>query len=186
MCIWLDLSERNDFSVWLNGEELYSETYSIPQMLSVCQVQVGDVVDVVMACDSQDSGTISVSAALMEENAFWAGYEKLSASTLELTDFSTTKLRGTINCDRDGLLYTSIPQNGNWHAYVDGQEAETVLVGEAMLAIHLTEGEHDISFRYRNKAFTYGCMISLACSAVLVGLWVWYYPKHKPKGKYAK
>jgi uncharacterized membrane protein YfhO len=122
----------------------------------------------------------------MEETAFWEGYEKLSASTLELTDFSTTKVSGTIDCNRDGLLYTSIPQNGNWHAYVDGKETQTVLVGDAMLAIHLTEGYHEITFRYRNTAFTYGWMISLASTAVLVGLWAWIYPKGKPKGKYAK
>jgi len=186
MCIWLDLSERNNFTLWLNGEELYSESYSIPQMLSVCQVKVGDVVDVALACDAHDSGTISVSAALMEKGAFWEGYEKLSASTLKLTDFTTTRLSGTIECDRDGLLYTSIPQNGNWHAYVDGEEVDTVLVGEAMLAVHLPEGKHEVMFRYRNSAFTYGCMISVGFTAILIILYFGIYRARKQKGKYAK
>ena len=186
MCIDLDLSERNDFTVWLNGNELYSETYSLPQMLAVSQVRVGDVVDVALSCDANESGTMQISAAILDDTAFRKGYEVLSRSVLELTDFSTTRLSGTINCDRDGLLYTSIPQNGNWHVYVDGKEAETVLVGEAMTAVYLEEGYHDIIFRYRNPAFTLGCVISLLSTGVLAGLYFWIYPTREKKGKYQK
>ena len=186
MCIDLDLSERNDFTVWLNGNELYSETYSLPQMLAVSQVRVGDVVDVALSCDANESGTMLISAAILDETAFRKGYEVLNRSVLELTDFSTTRLSGTITCDRDGLLYTSIPQNGNWHVYVDGKEAETVLVGEAMTAVYLEEGYHDIIFRYRNPAFTLGCVISLLSTGVLAGLYFWIYPAREKKGKYQK
>ena len=186
MCIDLDLSERNDFTVWLNGNELYSETYSLPQMLAVSQVRVGDVVDVALSCDANESGTMQISAAILDDTAFRKGYEVLSRSVLELTDFSTTRHSGTINCDRNGLLYTSIPQNGNWHVYVDGKEAETVLVGEAMTAVYLEEGYHDIIFRYRNPAFTLGCVISLLSTGVLAGLYFWIYPAREKKGKYQK
>ena len=186
MCIDLDLSERNDFTVWLNGNELYSETYSLPQMLAVSQVRVGDVVDVALSCDANESGTMLISAAILDDATFRKGYEVLNRSVLELTDFSTTRLSGIINCDRDGLLYTSIPQNGNWHVYVDGKEADTVLVGEAMTAVYLEEGYHEVIFRYRNPAFTLGCVISLVSTGVLAGLYFWIYPARKKKGKYQK
>ena len=186
MCIDLDLSERNDFTVWLNGTELYSENYSLPQMLAVSQVRVGDTVDVALACDANTSGSMQISAAILDEAAFMKGYEVLSQSTLELTEFSTTALDGTIQCNRDGLLYTSIPQNGNWHVYVDGQEVETVLIGEAMTGVYLEEGYHEISFRYRNPAFSMGWKVSAISAAVLAGLYLWIYPASKKKGKYAK
>ena len=186
MCIYLDLSERNNFTLWLNDEELYSETYSIPQMLAVCQVKVGDVVDVALSCEANESGSMNISAAIMDGPVFWAGYENLSKSTLELTNFSTTKVDGTILCDRDGLLYTSIPQDGNWHVYVDGQETETVLVGEAMTAVHLSKGYHEVSFRYHNEAFALGWKVSLLCTAILMGLFFWIYPAQNKKGKYSK
>ena len=186
MCIYLDLSERNNFTIWLNGEELYSENYSIPQMLAVCQVHVGDVVDVALACDAYESGNISISGAIMDDAAFQTGYSKLSQSTLELTDFSTTKVDGTILCNRDGLLYTSIPQDGNWHVYVDGEEAESVLVGDAMIGVELSKGYHEVSFRYHNEAFRFGWKISALCTALLFGLYFWVYPARKKKGKFAK
>ena len=186
MCVDLDLSERNDFTLWLNGNELYSENYSLPQMLAVSQVKVGDVVDVALSCDAYESGNMQISAAILDETAFRKGYEVLNRSVLELTDFTTTRLSGTIQCDRDGLLYTSIPQNGNWRVYVDGKAAETVLVGEAMTAVYLEEGYHEVIFRYRNPAFTIGCVISLLSAGALVGLYFWIYPAMKKKGKYAK
>ena len=103
-----------------------------------------------------------------------------------LTEFSTTRIRGVIECDRDGLLYTSIPQcgnarteetedengeivppttspEGNWVAYVDGVRTEIKLVGDAMVAVELTEGVHEVEFRYESKSFKAGSMISFGC-----------------------
>ena len=109
---------------------------------------------------------MTISAAVLNRERFEQAYEQLSASTLELTEFGTTEVAGTITCDRDGLLYTSIPQNGNWYAEVDGEPVETVTVGKAMTSVMLTEGTHEVRFFYRNKAFAWGWKISLACAAV--------------------
>ena len=186
MCIRLDQSKRNNFSVRLNGTELYSETYSLPQMLSVCQVRAGDVVEITLSCDANTNGTIHISAALMDDAIFWEGYSRLSQSTLELTGFSTTAVDGTILCNRDGLLYTSVPQNGNWYVYVDGEAVEPVLVGDAMVAVPLTKGYHEIALRYHNAAFSLGWKITVVCTAIVAGLYLWIYPARKKKGKYAK
>ena len=186
LCIRLDLSKRNDFTVYLNGENLYSESISLPQMLAVSQVGIGDVVEIAIDCASNESGTINISAALMNDAVFQEGYSRLSQSVLELDRFSTTALDGTILCNRDGLLYTSIPQNGNWHVYVDGVEVESQLVGNAMLAVPLTKGYHEIALRYRNPAFSWGWKISVLSAAALFSLYFWIYPTKKKKGKYAK
>ena len=111
---------------------------------------------------------MTVRASLLDDEVFRRGYEILSASTLELTSLSNTKITGTISCDRDGLMYTSIPYDGNWHATVDGKEANIVLVGEAMVALNLTEGDHEIVFTYKNRAFYGGLAISLVCLAVFL------------------
>jgi len=186
MCIHLDLSKRNDFTVYLNGTELYSENHSLPQMLAVSQVRVGDVVEVALSCNANETGTIHILAAQIDDSVFWNGYNRLNQSVLELTDFYTTAVDGTVLCNRDGLLYTSIPQNGNWYAYVDGELVESTLVGDAMVAVPLTKGYHEVSFRYHNSAFSTGWKVSLASAAVLLGLYFWIYPARKKKGKYAK
>ena len=189
-CFYLDQSKRNNFSVYLNGSEtaLYSESYSLPQMLSVCNVKAGEQVEIRFRCTSNQSGTINLCAAVVDEEVFREGYEILNASTLQLTTFENTCIEGTITCDRDGILYTSIPQNGNWTATVDGKPVQTVLIGNAMVGLNLSEGYHEICFTYRNSSFSLGCMISGACLAVFVGCyWIYYQPSFKrKKGKYER
>ena len=188
MCINLDLSKKNSFTVYLNGEKLYSETYSIPQMLSVSSVKPGDVVQIELKCKKNESGTTKIVAAILDDEVFRQGYNTLSESVLELSSFSNTQLEGTIDCSHNGVLYTSIPQNGNWHAYVDGKPVDTVTIGDAMLGLILPEGIHTIRFVYRNPSFDIGWKISLLFGIVLLGISIIVYkPKfQRYKGKYER
>ena len=185
VCIDLNLPKRNKFSFWKNGTELYSETYSIPQSLSVSQVQKGDVIEVHLTCKAEEQTSMNVRAYILDEALFREGYDILNASTLELTAFENTLVEGTIRCNRDGLLYTSIPQDGNWVATVDGKPAEIVLVGDAMVGLMLTEGAHEVSFRYENEAFALGWKVTLICTFLFVGLYVYFY-RYRPAQKERK
>lgn len=184
ICIRLDLSKKNAFSFWKNGTQLYSETYSIPQMLSVCEVTPGDVVEVHLSCKAGEKGTVNLQCGVLNADVFQKGYDVLNASTLKLTTFENTRVEGEITCNRNGVLYTSIPQDGNWRATIDGKEAQIVPIGDAMIGLLLPEGTHKVGFYYHNSAFSLGWKLSLACVAVFAGLsWSIYLPKHK-KGKY--
>ena len=170
LCLHLDLPKRNEYYVSVNGIELYKETISLPQMIAVGQVLAGDLIDVRIMCKADEKSTMRLDAAILDADRFWAGYEKLAASTLELTSFENTFLEGTILCDRDGLLYTSIPQNGNWKVQVDGKDADITLVGDCMIGVNLSEGEHTVSFVYENKAFEWGWKITLVCTVIFGAL----------------
>ncbi len=212
-CIDVDQGKRNDFSVWLNNdhdakpdERIYSETYSLPQMLSVCAVEPGDVVEVQFKCEGGDTSRIEVCGAILDDAAFMDAYNTLAQSTLGLTKFSNIFVEGTINCHKDGLMYTSIPQNGeNWKVMVDGKPAKTTLVGDVMIGVYLTEGTHTVTFQYENKAFVLGAIITAVSAAIFVTLWIIVYKPYndikklikavksykvqnpfRPKGKYDK
>ena len=188
LCLYLYLPMRNDVTIRVNDALLYSETTSLGQMMAVCDVVEGDRIQVEMTCDAGENSAMTLSAAILNMDRFWKGYEVLNASTLELTSFSNTKVEGTIHCDRDGLLYTSIPQNGNWHVYVDGEEAEVQLVCNTMIGVKLAQGDHTIRFVYKNKAFAWGWKISLISALIFAALvWFIYKPDFKLKqGKYQK
>ena len=169
-CIHLDLPKRNTYSVVVNNVELYSETISLPQMIAVGDLHAGDILDIRIVCKDGEDSYMTVLAAVLDNELFYEGYERLSASTLQLHSFENTFVEGTVSCSRDGLLYTSIPQNGNWRAEVDGKPAQIVLIGDAMIGVQLTEGEHQVSFSYHNAAFALGWKISLACAAAFLAL----------------
>ena len=177
-CIHLDLPKRNDYYVVVNGVELYKETISLPQMIAVGDLKTGDILDIRIACKDGENSNMTVQAAVLNNDLFRQGYEILNSSVLELIEFRNTAVEGIINCDRDGLLYTSIPQNGNWIVQVDGKPAQMVLVGDVMAGVMLTEGSHTVRFSYRNAAFSLGWKVTIVSAAVFLGLiWTVYKPE---------
>ena len=188
LCLDITMNGKNSYSVWRNGAQLFNESISLPQTVSAGNVTAGDVVEIHVTCKANENSSMTIRASLLDEAVFRQGYDILNASTLELTEFKNTYIAGNISCNRDGLLYTSIPQDGNWVATVDGEEVETVSVGGAMVGIMLTEGDHTVTFTYRNKAFSLGWKISLGCLLVFAGItFAVYYPKYKNRrGKYEK
>lgn len=186
MCIRLDLPKRNSFTVYRNGEYLYNETISLPQMLSVCDLFAGDEVEVEVSCKENESSTMTVQAAIVNDSVFRSGYEKLAACPWELTEFSNTFVSGAVNCDRDGILYTSISDDGNWIILVDGKETEPTLIGRTMYGVALTQGSHTVTFRYHNDAFSLGWKISLVCAGIVIALSLAMYQPWRKKGEYEK
>ena len=170
LCLRVGVTQHNDLRVYKNGLELFSENMSLPQMMAVGEVQVGDTIIVEIDCKAGTSGTTQVRGGILNDEVFRQGYEILSASTLDLTEFSNTRVEGTIDCDRDGLLYTSIPYDGNWVVTLDGEKVEPVLVGDCMMALNVSEGTHTVRFVYRNNAFIFGSILSVLCAAALVAL----------------
>jgi uncharacterized membrane protein YfhO len=188
-CIHLDLPKRNDYYVVVNGVELYKETISLPQMIAVGDLKTGDILDIRIACKDGENSNMTVQAAVLNNDLFRQGYEILNSSVLELIEFRNTAVEGIINCDRDGLLYTSIPQNGNWTVQVDGKPAQMVLVGDVMAGVMLTEGSHTVRFSYRNAAFSLGRKVTIVSAVVFLGLiWTVYKPelpgRKKRSGKF--
>ena len=188
MCLEIKSSNKADIKIYMSraGAQslLYDEDVVMPQLFSVADVKPGDLVWVNIECEADEVGSLNVQAGILNEEVFWEGYEVLAASTLELTKFTNTRVEGTIDCNRDGLLYTSIPTNGFWTAEVDGEPAEIVLVGQCMVGLELTEGEHTITFRYRNTAFRTGLLISISCALVFAGMILGDHYLRNRKGKY--
>ena len=185
VCLDFDVTDRNSYTVYHNGEKLYSESLSLTQMIAACDVLPGDVIEVKLTCKQGEEGRMTVRAAVLDDEIFRRGHEVLKASTLQITEFDTTRIVGTIDCDRDGLLYTSIPSDGGWSVTVDGEEAETILVGDVMTAVELSEGSHDIEITYRNASFDLGWKISAIC-LLLFGLTAPIYYSKRKKGRFEK
>ena len=72
-------------------------------------------------------------------------------------------MEGTINSDRDGLFYASIPYEKGWTAYVDGEEVEIKPIGGSMISFDITKGEHDIVLKYVPNGFKPGLAVSIVC-----------------------
>ena len=115
---------------------------------------------------------------ILDEEVFEEGLKILSESTINATEATDTSLSGTINANRNGIIYTSSPYEKGWKVKIDGEEQEVIPLGViipdskdkenpdkytygGMCAIKITEGEHTIELYYIPDGFVPGALISL-------------------------
>ncbi|MCL2363359.1 MAG: YfhO family protein [Defluviitaleaceae bacterium] len=126
----------------------------------------GDIA-VIESQTSAANTAVNVFAATIDHGLFAHGHTLLAAEPLVVTHMGDTRIEGTVTT-QGGLLYTSIPHAGNWRVYVNGERAEAVLFADAMVAVELPAGTHDIVFRHVNSSFRVGVVISVVSLVVLI------------------
>jgi uncharacterized membrane protein YfhO len=161
-------SDWEEVNIYLNGEPfsnagVYKYYYS--EMVPIGRFSKNDVISF-----STDAKKPLLCTGLFNPELFEQGYDLLASRPLRLTKFTQTEVRGNVTALDDGLLYTSIPANKNWSVYVDGVKSKMVLIDNAMSAVRLDKGSHEIEFRYFNKSFLAGIIISLVSLGIFITL----------------
>ncbi len=105
---------------------------------------------------------------------FKEGYEILKKQSLNVGEFTDTKISGTVTAKEGGILYTSIPYDTGWTVTVDGEKLESeelIAVGDALLGINLDKGSHTVEFEYTPQGLKIGICLT-AVGALIVLLYV--------------
>ncbi len=111
-----------------------------------------------------NTGTVKFCAYGIDTEIFEKGYNLLSKHQVNIIEFDDTYIKGSFTAPMDCLVYTSIPYNSGWTVYIDGKEADKeniVALANSLLAIKVTEGEHEIEFSYSVPGFKGGLFITL-------------------------
>lgn len=94
-------------------------------------------------------------------------YDNLSDEQMEVTSYDSAHIEGNIHVDESGLFFTSIPYDDNWHMFVDGVETDIIPIWDGtFIAAELPEGNHVITFVYKQKGLVLGLIITLT---ILIG-----------------
>ncbi len=102
-----------------------------------------------------------------------ANYDKYAAAraagSYRVSDYNWKQVNGTVKAVEDGLLFISIPVNGNWKVYIDGERArEYSNANIAFLAAEITKGEHDVVLKYDMNGRVIG--LAITCSGIIFGI----------------
>jgi len=98
----------------------------------------------------------------LNEQVFAQGMKVLADETLQVTEFSSDYISGTIDVKKDGYFYTTVPYEQGWTLYVDGEEAEITPWQDAFIAVdNLEAGTHTIEMKFVPGGFKLGAAISL-------------------------
>ena len=81
---------------------------------------------------------------------------------------------------RKGIMYTSIPYYKGWKAYVDGEQADIIKIGNALCGVKLSSGSHTVEFKYFPYGFKLGLIISMI--GIFVAGGIEFYNKRKGLG----
>lgn len=87
-------------------------------------------------------------------------YNYLSKNQIKYTYYSDSKIEGTINVDKDQIIFTTIPYDTNWNIYIDGKRIKPIKVLDFLIGIETKPGKHTIKLEYKQH-FLIPFLISL-------------------------
>lgn len=171
-------------NVMVSRDGAFLSSYSIskqPYIFSMGSYEGNETASLtVILPEDATSGIVTVYVYQLDRNVLEEGYEKLSAGTITLTEFSDTRLTGTMTSQTDGLCYFSIPFESGWTAKVDGVTTDITPVGDAMVAVPVSAGEHTITLTYKPEGFVVGALCSGGAILILMLLYVLERKRKRP------
>lgn len=106
-----------------------------------------------------------------DDNAFNKSINKIKNNKVSNLVVKNTEVSGTIHSEKDEILFTSIPFDPGWKAYVDDKEVDIDPIDNAFISIQLDEGKHDVRFEFMPKGLLLGVSISIFTWSLLVAMY---------------
>ena len=89
---------------------------------------------------------------------------------MAISRFEETKISGSITLSEDKMVYVSIPYDDGWHASIDGNMVNKIMVNGGMTGLLVTRGKHTIDLYYGMPLLWEGTLMSLAGVIILIVL----------------
>lgn len=123
-----------------------------------------------------------------DEAAFLEAAEALSDGNLAAYSEKDDEIYGEITVsEEDSVIFTTIPYDKGWKAYVDGKRVETTAVlNGSVVAFDCPAGTHDIRLLYRPIEVTAGLIITILGIAAFGGIVFYDYGWRKENGKWVR
>ncbi|WP_461219578.1 YfhO family protein [Lapidilactobacillus salsurivasis] len=114
--------------------------------------------------------------ARFEANVFAQGWQRLQQRQWQLSEFSDTKVVGTITTTAaQPNFLTTIPTVKGWQAQVDGQTVPLQTGLGTFIALKLKPGRHRITLTYQVPGLRRGLWVSLLSLLLVLAWWGWRY-----------
>lgn len=123
----------------------------------------GDVIEAEAVVDNISTGCYGFDVYRLNEEKWQQCCDAFNAGGLKVTSFSNTKIKGEMTSNGNNMVFTSIPQDGGWKVYCDGEKLETSVIAETFLGFTIPTGTHEIVFRYSMPGLGLGTAISVIC-----------------------
>lgn len=163
---YCDTSKHSEITAYVQDEEIkIFKKLSNRYILDLGYHEAGEVITL----KSEKDEPLRLRAYSFDEEYLAELLYELSRNTVSIREMTSTKLDGTVTADEEGYLVLSIPYDPGFTVKVDGVKTEVALFEDMMIAVPITEGEHEISLSYYPQGMTAGILITVL-SLVLFGI----------------
>ena len=116
--------------------------------------------------------------------SFSEGYSLLSQNQLQLTVFDIDYIEGTLESNRSGVFFTSVPYDEGWEIFIDGEKQQTKKAAGYFLSCPIKKGNHEITMKYTVPGIKIGAVISVISFMAAI-CWIFIEQRIKMRnGKY--
>ena len=158
--VYVDCRAADSISVSC-GTNQFSSTPHEPYIIDLGTVSKGKEINVTINSEIDCVGNVFI--ASMDDEKFEKVINALSESQLEVERYSESKLSGTVDAKKSGVMFTSIPYDKGWKVKIDGEIVETYPIGDALLGFDIAQGEHEVEMSYSTYGLGIGILISVVC-----------------------
>lgn len=142
------------------GDRVVKDPGEYAHIVSLGTLEKGDKISASLPLTDTESGRLGYYLFYLDNEVFEEGLDKLRESTMTLKEKTPRSIKGTINVGKDGLFTTSVLYDEGFKAFVDGKEVEITPVAKTFCAFELSEGEHEIEFKFTPEGMFEGIMVS--------------------------
>ena len=167
--------------LYVNGEYVKDLSAGYGRTFFLGNYPAGTTVQLVLTGD-YDYALYGMTCYRVNEDVLASAHKSLASGGVEITSMrSSSHIKATVHATKDGLLYTTLPHDGGWRLYVDGEKTELATVAGFLCCAPLTAGEHTLEFRYTPPGLYAGLALSLVCIALTAMPYLVLYLKKKRK-----
>lgn len=166
-----------DYYVFVSNKKVEKVTVSVGEeskeydnidrgyLLDLGQLEAGE--PVTLKNNDNDQDLVAAAYRFLPEG-LESVYDVLTKSPLKIDTWTDTQIKGTVDAERAGLLYMSIPYDKGWTIKVDGETVEAYKIFDTFLSVHLTAGTHEISLEYMPQGLEAGAFITAGSVLILL------------------
>ena len=171
---YLDAPDAQSATLMVNETTLgkYWNAYR-PEIAALGQFTAGEQVTVTVTLGSDALDIGNVYFCYENSDVLQSDCDQLAAQGCDLTEISSSHLRGTFTAPEDGqTLLLSIPYEEAWHITVDGQPVQANQVFGALMAVQMPAGTHTVDLRYIPAGAYAGIAICTCTLVCLAAVWL--------------